>query len=221
MTTLLLVLLIAAVTWAALQFGGRLGAGARAPVAAAIVLGLVGYLLVGSPNVASSTVESAEPEGFGEELGDLRGVMGGSEGDAAQWLGMADGLMRGGRTGSAARLLQEALRRYPDNADLWIGYGSALVAHAGGSMTPASGMAFDRAAAINPAHPAPAYFTGLGLVQSGDFEGARRVWQQLLDRSPPDAPWREDLTMSLSQLPPPVAGPVQNSAVPAAPAQGN
>jgi cytochrome c-type biogenesis protein CcmH len=222
LTTIVLILLLGALTWAALQFGGRLGAAARVPLAAAIMLGLSGYLLVGSPGVASAPVESPEPEGFGEELTDPRGVMGGGAGDAAQWLGMADGLMRGGRTASAARLLQEGLRRYPDDIDLWVGYGNALVAHSGGMMTPASAMAFDRAAAIDPTHPAPPFFAGLALAQGNDLEGARLVWQQLLDRTPPDAPWREDLTMRLSQLPPPAAPTAgTNPDGAAAPAQGN
>lgn len=222
MTTIILILLLGAVTWVALQFGGRLGAVARAPVAAAIMLGLSGYLLVGSPGVASAPVESPEPEGFGEELTDPRGLMGGGAADAAQWLGMADGLMRGGRTASAARLLQEALRRHPEDIDLWVGFGNALVAHSGGIMTPASAMAFDRAAAIDPTHPAPPFFAGLALAQGNDLEGARMVWQQLLDRTPPDAPWREDLTMRLSQLPPPAAAPAGSGApASAAPAQGN
>lgn len=222
MTTIALVLLLGAVTWLALQFGGRLGAAARAPLAAAIMLGLAGYVLAGSPGVAGAPVVSPEPEGFGEELGDPRGLLSGGTVDAAQWLGMADGLMRGGRTASAARLLQEGLRRHPEDIDLWVGFGNALVAHSGGMMTPASAMAFDRAAAIDPTHPAPPFFAGLALAQGNDLEGARVVWQQLLDRTPPDAPWREDLTMRLSQLPPPAPAPAAPSAAASAtPAQGD
>ena len=39
------------------------------------------------------------------------------------------------------------------DADLWVGYGNALVIHGGGLMSPAAEMAFNRAAAIAPNHP--------------------------------------------------------------------
>ena len=63
----------------------------------------------------------------------------------------------------------------------------------------------------------PFLVPGVG-AQGGDVEGARVIWQQLLARTPPDAPWREDLVNRLAQLPPLPAAP----AAPSLPtAQGN
>ncbi len=202
MTTILVILLFGLIVWALVAFGGRLPASARMPLGAAIMLGLTGYLLVGRPGIPGAPQTTPPPEGFGEELTDPRGGMTDRFGPAAQWLAFSDGLIRTHRTEDAAHVLERAIQRYPGNVDLWVAYGNALVAHSGGIMTPAAAMAFDRAAAINPTHPAPPFFAGLALATSGDVEGARAVWQRLLASAPADAPWRADLEARLSQLPP-------------------
>jgi len=204
---IVIVLLIGGLVWVATVFGGRVARSARLPIAAGIMLGLTGYLLAGSPGIPDAPASRIEPTGFGEELHDPRDGMTRSTGPAGQWLAMSDGFLRMGRTQLAAQTLEKALQRYPRDVDLWVAYGNALVAHAGGIMTPASGMAFEKAAAINPEHPAPPFFAGLAMAQGGNLAGARVVWQQLLDRSPPNAPWREDLTRRLAELPAPPRAP--------------
>ncbi len=219
MTALFAILALGLVTWAATAFGGQVATFARVPIAVAVMAGLTGYLLFGTPGAAGSPVVRVKPQGFGERLDDPRQGMGDRFNEAGQWLTMSDGLLRNNRTEAAAQLLARALERYPRNIDLWVGYGNALVAHAGGVMTPASATAFDRAADIDPAHPAPPFFAGLALAQGGDPAGARAIWQELLDRSPPDAPWRSDLEGRLAQMPP--AETVPTGPVPAqSPAAG-
>ncbi len=176
------------------------------PVAVAVMFGLSGYLLLGRPGLASSPHRApASQADFGQELHDPRGGMTDRFGDAAQWLAASDGMMRSGDTLAAAQFLQQGVSVHPDNVDMWIGFGNALVAHAGGVMTPAAAAAFDKAAAISPNHPGPPFFAGLALAQSGDIEGARAVWNELLRRTPTDAPWRDDLTDRLAALPPAAA----------------
>lgn len=216
MTAIVTILALGLIVWAATLLAGRLPAAARLPLGIAIMLGLTGYLLVGQPGAAGVPVARAAPAGFGDALEDPRNGMTDRFGDAAQWLGMSDGLLRNGNSLAAAQLLQQGLRRHPRNIDLWVGFGNALVAHSGGIMTPAAAMAFDKAADIDPAHPAPPFFAGLALAQGGDLAGARMIWQQLLDRSAPDAPWRADLEQRLAQMPQSAA-----PASPAAPTQGN
>jgi cytochrome c-type biogenesis protein CcmH len=206
MTAIFAILALGLATWAATVFGGRLVPAARIPVAAAVMVGLTGYLLAGSPGSPGASVVRAEPEGFGDRIDDPRRGMGDRFNEASQWLTMSDGLLRNGRTKIAAQMLDEGLKRYPRNIDLWVAYGNALVAHAGGVMTPASAAAFDRAADLDPAHPAPPFFAGLALAQGGDLVAARAIWQELLDRSAADAPWRADLEGRLAQLPPAPAG---------------
>lgn len=195
------VLLAAALTIGGIFWLGRLPAAARPLAGAAVMLGLAGYALQGSPSLAGKPVLTAqEPEGFGEALTDQRQGMAERFGPAAQWLGMSDGFARTGKTELAAKTLEKGLEKYPDNVDLWVGLGNALAAHGGGMMSPAAALAFDEAAKRDPSHPAPPFFAGLALAQGGDFKGAEAVWSGLLERSPADAPWRGDLEMRLAQL---------------------
>lgn len=208
------VMLAAALTIAGIFWLGKLPPAARPLAGAAIMLGLAGYALQGSPSLAGKPVaKAAEPEGFGEAITDRQQGMADRFGPAAQWIAMSDGLARTGKTELAAKTLEKGLEKYPDNVDLWVGLGNALVAHGGGMMSPAAALAFDEAAKRDPTHPGPPFFAGLALAQSGDLRGADAVWSQLLERSPEGAPWRPDLEMRLAQLraamgpPPPPAEP--------------
>jgi cytochrome c-type biogenesis protein CcmH len=195
------VMLAALVTIVALFVLGKLPAAARPLAAAAVMLGMAGYALQGSPSLPGKPVAAPEePEGFGDVIADQRQGMADRFGPAAQWLGMSDGFARTGKTELAAKTLEKGLARYPDNVDLWVGLGNALTAHGGGMMSPAAALAFDEAARRDPAHPAPPFFAGLALAQGGDLKGAEAVWSELLARSPADAPWRPDLEMRLAQL---------------------
>lgn len=209
------VMLAALLTIGAIFWLGRLPAAARPLAGAAVMLGLAGYALQGSPALPGKPVAAPEePAGFGDAITDQRQGMAERFGPAAQWLGMSDGFARTGKTELAAQTLEKGLERYPDNVDLWVGLGNALTAHGGGMMSPAAALAFDEAARRDPSHPAPPFFAGLALAQGGDLKGAEVVWSQLLARSPADAPWRPDLEMRLAQLqqalgpqaPPPSAG---------------
>ena len=195
------VILAAMLTIGGIFWLGRLPAAARPLAGAAVMLGLAGYALQGSPALPGKPVAPvAEPDGFGEALTDRRQGMAERFGPAAQWLGMSDGFARTGKTELAAKTLEKGLEKYPDNVDLWVGLGNALAAHGGGMMSPAAALAFDQAAKRDPSHPAPPFFAGLALAQGGDLKGAEAVWSELMSRSPPDAPWRPDLEMRLAQL---------------------
>lgn len=197
----LLVMGAAVVTSGLLIWLGKLPAASRPLLGAAVMLGMAGYALHGSPTLPGKPVQQGKDEsGFGERLTDRQHGMADRFGPAAMWIGMSDGFMRTGKTQLAAQALEKGLEKHPDNVDLWVGLGNALVAHGGGMMSPASALAFEEAARRAPDHPAPPFFAGLAMAQSGDFVGAERIWLSLLQRSPKDAPWTEDLRQRLAQL---------------------
>jgi len=169
--------------------------------AAALLLALAGYAWQGHPGFAGAPKaapgrQQLPDSDFAKTREDILGRFD----QASAWLTIADGFQRRGDTRSAAELLQNAVRRSPDNADLWVGYGNALVMHGGGMMSPAAQLAFQRAAALAPDHPAPRFFYGLALAQGGNYDAAERIWRELVANAPPDAPYRRIVEERLRAL---------------------
>jgi cytochrome c-type biogenesis protein CcmH/NrfG len=171
------------------------------PVAAVLLLGALGYGWQGHPQMAgapaptppSSTSDEAAVEREADAL--ARKTANGEE-----LFALSLALEQKGDYRMASALLGQLVRREPTNADHWVGLGNALVLHAGGLVTPAANLAFDRALVLAPEHPGPAFFKGLGLAQMGQYDEAAKMWRDLLARSPADAPWRGDLEQRLAMI---------------------
>lgn len=72
-----------------------------------------------------------------------------------RWIADVGRLLREPARRRSLRKRSKGLERYPDNVDLWVGAGNALVAHGGSVMSPAAALAFDEAAsAIEPSRAA-------------------------------------------------------------------
>lgn len=168
---------------------------------AALLFGLAGYAVQGHPGAPGAPKAPAEDQKTADaELLRQRQAMGDKFGQGQSWLVVSDALSRAGQFRAAADLLGQAVKRNPNDADLWVALGNALTGHSDGTITPAAEFAFRRAAAINPDHPGPPFFMGMALAQSGRLKDAREVWAALLARAPADAPWRPDLTQRLARL---------------------
>src|SRR3546814_9899717 len=74
--------------------------------------------------------------------------------------------------------------------------------HGNGILSPAAEFSFRKAIRLAPEQPAPAYFYGLALAQSGQLQQAEKIWGDLLARAPVDAQWRrsEEHTSELQSL---------------------
>lgn len=168
---------------------------------AALLLGLAGYALQGSPGQPGAPKAPVENPGTADAaLLAQRQAMGNAFGSGQSWLIVADGLSRQGQYGSAASILRSAVHQNPKDADLWVALGNALVGHGDGFISPAAQFAFQRAATISPTHPGPPFFMGLALAQSGRLAEARAIWAKLLDQAPKDASYRADLESRLARL---------------------
>ena len=200
--TWIVVIALALLTFAVLVWGLKLPRGAREMVGAALFLGLAGYALQGSPAQPGAPTVPRETRATGEAaLIDARREMGQQFGSGDRWLITADALSRRGQHAAAAGFLRGAIREQPDNPDLWVALGNALVGHSNGAINPAALYAFQRAADIAPDHPGPPFFTGLALAQTGRFMEAREIWDRLLDQpGDPAEPWRADLEARLQRL---------------------
>ena len=199
----LLILLLGAALLLILWRFVRLDRAALQFVAAAVLLAMAGYAWQGSPGLAGSPAPAAARKSVPEsEFSETREAMLGRFDNAASWLTLAESYQRTGDTRSGANVIRAGLKAHPNDADLWVGLGNALIIHAGGMMTPAAELAFRRAARIAPDHPGPKFFYGLALAQGGKFDEAEAIWRTLLAEAPADVSWRamvEERLMALDQ----------------------
>jgi cytochrome c-type biogenesis protein CcmH/NrfG len=197
----LVLLVLAIAAFVAVWRFGRLDRSGLQLLAAALLLALAGYAWQGRPDLAGSPKAPPETQKVPDSaFAEMRQDMLGRFDTADRWLTIAEGFQRRGDTRGGAGLIRSGLREHPDNAILWIGYGNALVIHAGGLITPAAQLAFERAAQLAPDHPAPRFFFGLALAQSGRLDEAERTWRALLASAPPGAQWRPGVEAQLEQL---------------------
>jgi cytochrome c-type biogenesis protein CcmH len=197
--------------------------GALQFLGAALLLALAGYAWQGRPGLEGAPKRPPERQQLPDsEFEKSRESMLGRFDRASSWLTIAESYQRRGDTQSAAELLANAVRRNPRDPDLWVGLGNALVIHGNMMMSPAAQLAFQRAAAIAPDHPAPPFFYGLALYQGGQVEEAERIWAGLIAAAPADAPYRaiiEERLQALRQER--AAGAAPRAAPPQGPASPN
>ena len=197
-----LIIALAALAFAALVFLFKVPRGGWEAVGAALLLGLAGYALQGSPaQPGAPKAPAAHNKGNGQALVAARQQLraNGAQGTSS-WLVIGDAMARNGQYADAASVLLGAVEKNPKDAEGWLALGNALVGHSEGALTPAALYAYQRAATADPAHPGPPFFLGLALAQSGRLNEGRAMWVELLARSPKDAPWRADLAERLGKL---------------------
>lgn len=183
---LILLLMIAAafgLLWLLRVRGGLLTASA-----AALLLGASGYALQGRPELKGAPAQgSADREIL--PLTDARHAFYGDFAHAETWIRISEALARHGQSEDSVGILQNAVKRYPYDPQLWIALGNALVEH-GHGLTPPAELAYKRAAEVSPGYPGPRFFYGLALARSGDREGALAEWRAILADAPAEASWR-------------------------------
>ncbi|HVI04509.1 MAG TPA: tetratricopeptide repeat protein, partial [Sphingomicrobium sp.] len=132
-------------------------------------------------------------------LTDARHAFFGNFTPAESWLRISEALARDGKSEDAVGILQNAVKRYPGDAQLWIGLGNALVDHARG-LTPPAELAYERAAEVAPGHPGAPFFYGLARARSGDPKGAAQIWRRILANAPKNAQWRPLVEQGVAAL---------------------
>ena len=196
----IILLLLALAMFAALWRFARLETGPLQFLLAALLVAFAGYAWQGRPNLEGAPRGTAQaripPNPFAEVRRDLFGGFDGAD----RWLVIAESFQRRGDLAGGAGVLRSALRAHPRSAVLWTGYGNALMLHAGGSMSPASDLAFRRAEALAPQHPAPRLFHGMALLTAGRVAEAERVWKEALALAPANARYRAGLEQQISMI---------------------
>jgi cytochrome c-type biogenesis protein CcmH len=193
--------LLAAVTLGLLILVVRPRRGAMELLAAALMVGVAGYAWQGSPALPGKPTGPRDNKPVPSNLfAEERAKWLESVGVDAQALDASDGLLRSGDPAYAVGILRAALEHRPKSATLWIGLGNAISQYADGLVTPPARYAFQHASQLAPNSPAPGYFLGLSLAQSGDLDGAEQAWRGLLAKAAADAPWRADVEQKLAAI---------------------
>jgi cytochrome c-type biogenesis protein CcmH/NrfG len=187
---IVMLLLVAAVTLGLWRWVRR-DMGAMQFLAAALLLALAGYAWQGRPGmVGAPKAQAADSMRPPSDFAQLRRGLLGEFDRAGAWLTTAEAIAQTGNTLSAVNMLRGELERSPRDMDVWLGLADALVQHAGGLLTPAAEMAFNRASQVAPDHPAPRFFYGLALARMGQFEAADQFWRQVLAMPQVTEQWR-------------------------------
>ncbi len=199
---------LAALAMIALVLVGRVPRQAWEFSAAALLLGLAGYAWQGHPAMKGDprTVVERSAATFDEGLAAQRRGMAERFGPAGQWLMLSDGYGRRGQTRDAANILLSGLKATPDDPNLWLGLGNALVAHGGGLLSPGADFAFRRAIESDPQAPAPPFFYGLALARAGQLADARKQWAPLAERAPPGSKLKVELQENIAGIDAMLAG---------------
>jgi len=177
-----------------------------AAVLAATVPALAAYVYHGrgSPSTPAAAVQQQAADGQGGELGTMIERLAArlrSEPDDLQgWMLLGRSYLQSGRYGDAIAAYTRAMSLDPQDSDVQVAYGEALVFAAEGIVTPPARSAFAQALLTEPQQAGARYYLGLADVQSGKKAAAYDAWLALAHDTPPDAPWADLLKRQLTQL---------------------
>jgi cytochrome c-type biogenesis protein CcmH len=179
---------------------GRLDRSALMLAAAALFVAAAGYTWQGHPAEPGAPAAGRDKPMRGDTLfANERKQFLSQYGESGAVLASADAFNRMGEDEVSVGLLNNAIAKHPKDVDLRIGYAHALLVLAQGNFTPAVRLAFDRADAVAaPGNPAPRFFRGLALLESGDLAGAEQGWRALYAALPAASRWREPLARRIA-----------------------
>jgi cytochrome c-type biogenesis protein CcmH len=110
--------------------------------------------------------------------------------DGRGWNVLAPVLVRIGRYDDAVRAYHNSITYNGDSAGRRADLGEAMAGAAGGVVTSEAKAEFERAVALDPDEVKARYFLGLAAEQDGRGTEAASIWRAMLEKAPPDAPWR-------------------------------
>lgn len=163
------------------------------------------YLHLGSPALpdfplASRTRAPVAGQSLDQLVAQVQAHLEKNPTDGRGWGVLAPVLGRVGRFEDAAQAFRNAIRYDGDSAARRAGLGEALAGAANGIVTAEAKAEFERAVALDADDAKARYFLGLAAEQDGRPKEAAALWQDLLSKSPPDAPWRPVLETALARV---------------------
>lgn len=115
------------------------------------------------------------------------------------WVALATTLSRMEQYEQAAETYLKATILAPNAAELFVSAGENFYFAAGGHVTDAAASAFEKARAIDAAHPGARYYLALRAAEQGEMSAALDQWIALYEDSPADAPFMPILKNRIEQ----------------------
>ena len=195
------VLLLAGAAFLIAAFALKLPRGGYTLLGAALLFGLAGYALQGSPGAPAVPGKSSrEDETAGALMVEARRNFFDPDVLPSRHLVTSDAFARRGNPDQAAGFARSAIAENPRDAEAWTALGNALTDHAGGRLTPAALYAYGQARRAAPESPAPDFFLGFAMLRAGEAGQARALWAEVLAKAPPHARWRPAMVERLARL---------------------
>ncbi|MEP2990592.1 MAG: tetratricopeptide repeat protein [Parasphingorhabdus sp.] len=176
-------------------------------LAALLAIGAVGiqaYRSFSGPSEnASTTIAENEEQApsVDEVISGLEKKLQEDPDDAESWRMLGWSYFETQKFAESATAMKRATTLDPDNAEYWSMLGEALVMSSDGQQVPAdAGDAFKKALAIDKDDPRARYFLAVQKDISGDHKGAIEDWFALLEDTPADAPYAEDVRRVIGQV---------------------
>ena len=120
--------------------------------------------------------------------------------DGRGWNVLAPVLTRLGRYDDAVRAYRNSITYNGESAERRADLGEALTGAAGGVVTAEAKTEFEHAVALDANEMKAQYFLGVSAEQDGRKSEAAAIWNGLLAKSPPDAPWRPMVQAALVRV---------------------
>ncbi len=156
------------------------------------VIGLAGYLEIGSPGTPDSPL-AARMENPGDDVdllvAKVEQHLAGNPADGNGWNVLAPVYFRIGRFDDAELAYRNAIRILGPDAERMNGLGETVVMRSDGIVTDDAQMAFQAALKLDPNNPRADFYLALALEQSGRRAEALTAFQNIAKASPPTAPW--------------------------------
>lgn len=186
------------------------GGGARVVTAAVItgipVLAIALYVLLGEPRgldpVATTPADSAHSvtsDQIEQMVAGLAKRLQAEPDDPAGWSMLGRSYSAMGRFAEAADAFAQAVKRVPGDAQLLADYADALGMAQGRTLKGEPRRIIARALAADPDHVKALALAGTAAFQDGDYQGAVKHWERLIQRIPADSEFAQSMAGSLAE----------------------
>ncbi len=120
--------------------------------------------------------------------------------DGRGWAVLAPVLVKLDRFDDAIRAYRNSIAYNGESAARRADLAETIAAAAGGVVTSEAKTEFERAVALDGNEIKANYYLGIAAEQDGRADAAAAIWRAMLEKAPPDAPWRPMIQAAIARV---------------------